>query len=52
MELAASHLLYRISPHDRLEMSTVFKCGIGYDAALGLARDIGIPLHDLLWDPV
>ncbi|KAI0089393.1 origin recognition complex subunit 5 C-terminus-domain-containing protein [Irpex rosettiformis] len=52
MELSASHLLYRTSPHDRLEMSPTFKCGIGFDAALGLARDIAVPLHDLLWDPV
>ncbi|KAI0701836.1 putative origin recognition complex, subunit 5-like protein [Cytidiella melzeri] len=52
MELAASHLLYLTSPHDRLEMSSTFKCGIGYDAVLGLARDIGVPIYDILWDPV
>ena len=51
-ELASSHLLYQTSPPDRLDMSPTFKCGIGYEAALGLARDVGINLHDLLWDPV
>jgi origin recognition complex subunit 5 len=52
MELAASHLLYQTSPPDRLDTSPVFKCGINYDAALDLARDLGIALNDLLWDPV
>jgi len=52
MELVSSHLLYQTSPSDRLEMSLTFKCGIGYDTALALAREVGIGLHDILWDPV
>ena len=52
MELTSMHLLHRTSPSDRLEMSPVFKCGIGYDAASSLAKDIGIVLHDLVWEPV
>ena len=52
MELASMHLLHRTSPPDRLEMSPTFKCGIGYDTALLLAKGIGIKLNDLIWDPV
>ena len=51
-ELTTMHLLHRTSPPDRVEMTPVFKCGIGYDAALTLARDVGIPLNDLMWEPV
>ena len=46
------HLLHRTSPADRLEMAPMFRCGIGYDAALALARDVGVPLNDLVWEPV
>lgn len=52
MELTSMHLLQRTSPADRLGMSPVFKCGIGYDAAFSLSRDIGIALNDLMWEPV
>ncbi|KAI0791547.1 origin recognition complex subunit 5 C-terminus-domain-containing protein [Irpex lacteus] len=51
-ELAAAHLLYQTSPADKLEMSSVFKCAVGYDVALALAREVVVPLNDLLWDPV
>ena len=46
------HLLQRTSTADRLDMTPVFKCGIGYDAALALAREMGVPLNDLMWEPV
>ena len=52
MELASMHLLHRTSPLDRLEMSPTFKCGIGYDTAFLLAKDVGIKLNDLIWDPI
>ncbi|EKM53224.1 uncharacterized protein PHACADRAFT_124702 [Phanerochaete carnosa HHB-10118-sp] len=52
MELASMHLLHRTSPAERLEMSPMYKSGIGYDAALLLAKDVGIKLNDLAWDPV
>ena len=51
-ELASMHLLQRTSPVDRLDMTPVYKCGVGYDAALALARDVGVPLNDLMWEPV
>ncbi|GJE92400.1 Origin recognition complex subunit 5 [Phanerochaete sordida] len=51
-ELASMHLIHRTSPADRLEMSTAYKSGIGYEAALLLAKDIGIRLNDLIWDPL
>ena len=46
------HLLHRTSPADKLDMSPVFKCGIGYDAALDLAKELGVALNDLVWEPV
>lgn len=52
MQLASMRLLLRASPNDKLDLALPFKCGIGYDAAQRLAREVGIMLHDLLWDPV
>ncbi|KAF7792653.1 hypothetical protein EIP86_003750 [Pleurotus ostreatoroseus] len=52
MELTSMHLLHRTSPADRLDMSPVFKCGIGYDAALDLAKELRVALNDLMWEPV
>ncbi|KIP09359.1 hypothetical protein PHLGIDRAFT_504934 [Phlebiopsis gigantea 11061_1 CR5-6] len=52
MELASVHLLHRTSPSDRLEMSPTYKCGISYDIAFQLAKDVGIRLNDVIWDPV
>ena len=46
------HLLHRTSPLDKLEMSPTYKCGIGYDIAFQLAKDIGIRINDLIWDSV
>ncbi|GLB40919.1 putative origin recognition complex (ORC) subunit 5 C-terminus [Lyophyllum shimeji] len=51
MELAAMRLLHRTSPGDRIDGPPSFKCGISYDVALALARQLAIPLNDLLWDP-
>ncbi|TCD63312.1 hypothetical protein EIP91_005693 [Steccherinum ochraceum] len=48
--LASMHLLHRASSPDRLELSPSFKCGISYDGALRLARDVDVKLHDLLWE--
>ena len=36
----------------RMEMSPTYKCGIGYDTAFQLAKDLGIKINDLIWDPV
>ncbi|KAI0069946.1 hypothetical protein K474DRAFT_1702428 [Panus rudis PR-1116 ss-1] len=49
-ELSTMYLLHRTTPAERLDPSPGYKCGIGYELALGLARDIGVPLLDLLWE--
>ncbi|KAI0777624.1 origin recognition complex subunit 5 C-terminus-domain-containing protein [Trametes elegans] len=51
MELASMRLLVRTSPADRLDGTPMFKCGIGYELAMKLARDLGIVLNDLLYEP-
>ncbi|GBE84648.1 predicted protein [Sparassis crispa] len=52
MELASMRLLLRTSPPDKLDMAPTFKCGISYEVALRLSRDVGVMLNDLMWDPV
>jgi origin recognition complex subunit 5 len=52
MELAANKLLYRTSPPEKLDGPPMFKCGISREVALGLARELDVPLNDLTWDPV
>ncbi|KII85482.1 hypothetical protein PLICRDRAFT_44784 [Plicaturopsis crispa FD-325 SS-3] len=51
MELTSMRLLHRTSPPDRLDGPPMFKCGVSYDVALALAREVEVPLNDLLWDP-
>ena len=51
MELTHNRLLDRTTPSDRLDGPPMFKCGISYDVALALAREIQVPLNDLMWDP-
>ena len=51
VELAQNRLLDRTTPSDRLDGPPMFKCGISYDVALGLAREVQVPLSDLMWDP-
>lgn len=51
MELTSMRLLHRTSPADKLDGPPMFKCGVSYDVALTLARDLGVPLNDLMWDP-
>jgi len=50
-ELTLMRALHRTSAMDKLDGSPTFKCGISYDVALALARDLDVPLHDLMWDP-
>ena len=52
MELTSMRLLFRTSPIDRLDGPPMFKCAISYDATLALAKQLMIPLADLLWDPI
>lgn len=51
MELASMRLLLRASPADKPDTTPMFKCGIPYEMALRLGKDIGVILHDLMWDP-
>ncbi|KAG6839865.1 hypothetical protein C0991_010999 [Blastosporella zonata] len=51
MELTSMRLLHRTTPGDRIDGPPSFKCGISYDAALALAKQLTIPLNDLMWDP-
>ena len=52
MELTSMRLLFRTSPIDRLDGPPMFKCAISFDATLALAKQLMIPLNDLLWDPM
>lgn len=52
MELTSMRLLFRTSPTDRLDGPPMFKCAISYDTTLALAKQLMIPLNDLLWDPM
>ncbi|KAI0035764.1 origin recognition complex subunit 5 C-terminus-domain-containing protein [Vararia minispora EC-137] len=49
-ELAKMHLLQRTSPPDKIDGPPTFKCGISHDLALTLARDMHIPLLELLYE--
>jgi origin recognition complex subunit 5 len=49
-ELAAAHLLLRVSPPDRLDGPPMYKCGISFDVALALGRDMRVPILDLIWE--
>ena len=44
------HLLHRATAQEKLE-GLSFRCGIVYDQALLIARRLGIPLNELMWEP-
>jgi origin recognition complex subunit 5 len=48
MELASMRLLLRTSPPDRIDGPPTFKSAISQDTALLLAKQLQIPLNDLL----
>ncbi|KAI6102356.1 origin recognition complex subunit 5 C-terminus-domain-containing protein [Pisolithus thermaeus] len=51
-ELAFMRALHRMSPMEKMDGPPTFKCGISYEVALALAKDVGISsLNDLMWDP-
>lgn len=52
VELAQMRLLVRTSASDRIDGPPMFKCGVSYEMVLGLAREVKVPLNDLLWDPM
>jgi origin recognition complex subunit 5 len=49
-EISAAHLLLRVSPPDHLDGPPMYKCGISYDVALALGRDLRVPMLDLIWE--
>ncbi|PFH49483.1 hypothetical protein AMATHDRAFT_41543 [Amanita thiersii Skay4041] len=52
IDLAHKRLLHRTSPMDKLDGPPMFKCGVMYEDVLALAKELDVPLNDLLWDPV
>ncbi|KAH9834986.1 origin recognition complex subunit 5 C-terminus-domain-containing protein [Rhodofomes roseus] len=52
MELSSMRLLMRTSPPEKIDSVPTFKCGISYDTALKLAKDVGIPLNSLVWEGI
>ncbi|KAH7925660.1 hypothetical protein BV22DRAFT_1194968 [Leucogyrophana mollusca] len=50
-ELTSTRSLHRMTAPDRLDGPPMFKCGISYEVALALAKGLGVPLSDLMWDP-
>ncbi|EGO19735.1 putative origin recognition complex, subunit 5-like protein [Serpula lacrymans var. lacrymans S7.9] len=51
-ELTSMRTLYRTTPPEKLDGPPMFKCGIPFEAAQALARELKVPLNDLMWDPV
>ncbi|KAG9310424.1 putative origin recognition complex, subunit 5-like protein [Chiua virens] len=50
-ELTFMRALHRTSATDKLDGPPMFKCGISHEVALRLARDLDVPLNELMWDP-
>lgn len=51
MELTSMRLLHRTTPSDRLDGPPMFRCAISYEAALAVAKDLKVPLNELMWEP-
>ncbi|KAF9490055.1 hypothetical protein BDN71DRAFT_1490756 [Pleurotus eryngii] len=49
-ELTRMRLLQRTTAVDKLDGPPVLKCAISYETALEYARELGVPLVDLLWE--
>ncbi|KXN83161.1 Origin recognition complex subunit 5 [Leucoagaricus sp. SymC.cos] len=50
MELVSMHLLIRTSQPDRIDGPPMFRSLISLDTALVLAKQLDVPLNDLLWE--
>ena len=48
-QLTSLRLLHRTSPLERLDAPT-YRCAVGYEEVLVVAKDLGIPLAELIWD--
>ncbi|OAX34000.1 putative origin recognition complex, subunit 5-like protein [Rhizopogon vinicolor AM-OR11-026] len=50
-ELTSMRALHRTNASDKLDGPPMYKCGISYWVAGALAKDLQVPLNDLMWDP-
>lgn len=50
-ELTSMRALHRTTTVDKLDGSPMYKCGISFWVAGALAKDLQVPLNDLMWDP-
>lgn len=48
-DLEAQGLIKRVSPAERLD-NVQLRCEIGYEAAVGLAKEVGITLDEYLYE--
>ncbi|KAG1746952.1 putative origin recognition complex, subunit 5-like protein [Suillus lakei] len=51
-ELTYMRALHRTTAVEKLEGPPMYKCGISFWVAGALAKDLQVPLNDLMWDPV
>lgn len=51
-ELTSMRALHRTTAVEKLEGPPMYKCGISFGVAGALAKDLQVPLNDLMWDPV
>lgn len=49
-ELVACQYIHRATAQDKLE-SLSYRCGLAFEQVLVLARKLGIPVNDLMWEP-
>ena len=50
IELVSMHLLVRTSQVDRIDGPPMLKSRISREVALALAKQLEVPLNDLLWE--
>lgn len=51
-ELTSMRALHRTTAVEKLEGPPMYKCGISFWVAGALAKDLQVPLNDLMWDPM
>ncbi|KAG1857044.1 putative origin recognition complex, subunit 5-like protein [Suillus subluteus] len=51
-ELTSMRALHRTTAFEKLEGPPMYKCGISFWVAGALAKDLQVPLNDLMWDPM
>jgi origin recognition complex subunit 5 len=51
-ELTSMRALHRTTAVEKLEGPPMYKCGISFWVARALAKDLQVPLNDLMWDPM